>query len=101
MNPVVLQRAYHFKARAVAHMREARVPVAAEVALQNPSVGRAIEERPHASSSRTHSGASLACNSAIRQLFRYCPPRMVSAKWTRQPSRSSTLASAAAIRLRP
>src|ERR1044072_7033443 len=51
---------------------------------------------PHASSSRTRSGASRACSSAIRQLFRYWPPRMVSAKCTRQPSRSSTLASAAA-----
>ena len=32
----------------------------------------------------------------MRQLFRYCPPRMVSAKCTFQLSRSSTLASAAA-----
>src|SRR6185503_10802524 len=45
---------------------------------------------PQASSSRTRSGASLACSSAIRQLFRYWPPRMVSAKWTFQLSRSST-----------
>src|SRR5215213_5981501 len=51
---------------------------------------------PHASSSFTRAGASLACSSAIRQLFTYCPPRMVSAKCTRQLSRSSTLASAAA-----
>src|SRR5580692_2532269 len=52
---------------------------------------------PQASSSRTRDGASLACSSAIRQLFKYCPPRMVSAKWTRQLSRSSTLPIAAAI----
>src|SRR6267378_126151 len=51
---------------------------------------------PQASSSRTRSGASLACSSAMRQLLTYWPPRMVSAKWTFQLSRSSTLASAAA-----
>ena len=45
MNPVVLQRANHFQARAVAHVRQPRVAMAAEVALQNASVGRAIEER--------------------------------------------------------
>ena len=33
----------------------------------------------------------------MRQLLTYCPPRMVSAKWTFQLSRSSTLASAAAM----
>ena len=33
----------------------------------------------------------------MRQLFRYCPPRIVSAKCTRQLSRSSTLPSAAAM----
>ncbi len=52
---------------------------------------------PHASSSRTRSGASLACSSAMRQLFRYWPPRIVSAKCTFQLSRSSTFASAAAM----
>src|SRR6476659_4235590 len=51
---------------------------------------------PHASSSRTRSGACFACSSAIRQLFMYWPPRIVSAKCTRQLSRSSTFASAAA-----
>ena len=52
---------------------------------------------PQASSSRTRSGASFACSSAMRQLLTYWPPRMVSAKWTFQLSRSSTLASAAAM----
>ncbi len=33
----------------------------------------------------------------MRQLLMYWPPRMVSAKWTFQLSRSSTLARAAAI----
>ena len=51
---------------------------------------------PQASSSRTRSGASRACSSAMRQLFTYWPPRIVSAKCTRQLSRSSTLPRAAA-----
>jgi hypothetical protein len=42
------------------------------------------------------SGASLACSSAIRQLFRNFPPRMVSRKWTCQLSRELTLPMAAA-----
>jgi hypothetical protein len=33
----------------------------------------------------------------MRQLFTYWPPRIVSAKWTRQLSRSSTLPIAAAM----
>ena len=33
----------------------------------------------------------------MRQLLTYWPPRMVSAKWTRQLSRSSTFPSAAAM----
>src|SRR5947208_2765142 len=61
-----------------------------------PSLVRS-KTAPHASSSRTRSGASRACSSAIRQLLTYCPPRIVSAKWTFQLSRASTLASAAAI----
>ena len=51
---------------------------------------------PHCSSSRTRSGASLACNSAIRQLFRYLPPNIVSWKWIRQLSSGATLPSDAA-----
>jgi len=45
MNSVVLQCANHFQAGPVAHVREPRIPVAAEVALQDASVGRAIEKR--------------------------------------------------------
>src|SRR5438309_6780232 len=52
---------------------------------------------PQASSSRTRAGASWACSWAMRQLLTYWPPRMVSAKWTFQLSRGSTLASAAAM----
>src|SRR5262245_49342466 len=61
-----------------------------------PSLVRS-KTAPHFSNSRTRSGASLACSSAMRQLLTYCPPRIVSAKWTFQLSRSSTLASAAAM----
>src|SRR3954452_18443942 len=51
---------------------------------------------PQASSSRTRAGASWAWSWAMRQLLTYWPPRMVSAKWVLQLSRSSTLARAAA-----
>src|SRR5262249_4072737 len=61
-----------------------------------PSCVRSKTE-PQASSSRTRSGASFACSSAMRQLLTYWPPRMVSAKCTFQLSRSSTFASAAAM----
>ena len=50
-----------------------------------PSLVRS-NSAPQASSSQTRSGASLACSSAIRQLFRNLPPRMVSRKWTCQLS---------------
>jgi hypothetical protein len=84
VDAVVLQRADHLEAGAVADVGEARVAVAAEVALQDAAVGRAVEEAPHASSSRTRSGASWACSSAISGWLTYWPPRMVSAKCTRQ-----------------
>ena len=44
---------------------------------------------PHCSSSRTRSGASFACSSAMRQLFRYLPPTSCpgSAPSTRRPRR--------------
>src|SRR5205807_3470266 len=45
MNPVVLERANHFEPGAIANMREARVAMAAEVALEDTSVRRAIEDR--------------------------------------------------------
>ena len=51
---------------------------------------------PHASSSQTRFGASLACSSAIRGLFRNFPPRMVSRKCTCQLSLGFTLPMAAA-----
>jgi hypothetical protein len=70
--------------------------VAAEVALEDAAVGRAVEERAPGLQLAHPIGGFPAWISAIRQLLRYWPPRMVSAKWTFQPSRSSTFASAAA-----
>src|SRR5690349_20848381 len=51
---------------------------------------------PHASSSRTRSGASLAWSSAMRGLFRYLPPTIVSRKWVCHLSAGSTWPIAAA-----
>ena len=45
MNPVILERSDHLEPRAIADVREPWIPVAAEVALEDPSVPRAIEER--------------------------------------------------------
>jgi hypothetical protein len=45
VDAVVLQRADHFQSGAVAHVRQARIAMAAEVALQNFSVFGAIEHR--------------------------------------------------------
>src|SRR6185503_4706584 len=43
MDAVILQRANQLEAGAVADVRQTRIPVAAEVALQNAAVGGAIE----------------------------------------------------------
>ncbi len=54
MDAVILQRADHFEAGAVADVRQPRIPVAAEIALQNAAVAGAVEHRapgfqfPHA-----------------------------------------------------
>ena len=45
MDAVILQRANHFQAGAIADMRESRIFVAAEISLQNAPVLRAIEHR--------------------------------------------------------
>ena len=45
VDAVVLQRADHLEAGAIADVREARIAVAAEVALQDPAVLGAIEDR--------------------------------------------------------
>ena len=74
---------------------EARVLVAAEVALADLAVLGAVEQRAVGLSS--HTGRRfLACSSAMRQLLRNLPPRMVSPKWTCQLSLVLTLRIAAA-----
>ena len=45
VDAVILQRADHLEAGAVAHVREARIAMAAEVALQNAAVLGAVEQR--------------------------------------------------------
>ena len=45
VNPVVLQRADHLQAGAVAHVRQPRIAMPAEIALQNAAVPGAVEER--------------------------------------------------------
>ena len=45
MDAVVLQRADHLQAGAVADVRQARIAMPAEVALQDAAVGRAVEDR--------------------------------------------------------
>ena len=45
MDAVILERADHLEARAIADVREARIAMAAEVALQDAAVLRAIEHR--------------------------------------------------------
>ena len=45
MDAVILQRADHLEAGAIADVREPRIAVAAEVALEDAAVGRAVEQR--------------------------------------------------------
>ena len=45
VDPVILQRADHLEAGAIADVRETRIAVAAEVALEDPAVLGAIEDR--------------------------------------------------------
>ena len=45
VDPMILKRADHLQARPVADVRKARITVAAEVALQDPPVLGAVEER--------------------------------------------------------
>src|SRR5207249_3730863 len=43
MNPMVLERANHFQAGAIPHMRQPRIFVSAEIALQDSAIGRPVE----------------------------------------------------------
>ena len=60
VNRVILKRADHLEAGAVADMREARILVAAEVALEDAPVGRAVEDR----------SPRLELTHAVRRLLR-------------------------------
>ena len=55
MDAVVLERADHFQAGAIADVCQAWVGVAAEIALEHPAVGRPVEECPP-SFELTHAG---------------------------------------------
>ena len=45
VDAVVLKRPDHLEARAIADVRQARILVAAEIALEDPAIGGAVEER--------------------------------------------------------
>ena len=93
VDAVVLQRADHLEAGAVADVREARIRWPPKLRCRiRPSV-RAVEDaRPRPRARARGRAPPCACSSAMRQLLTYWPPRIVSAKWTFQLSRSSTLA---------
>jgi hypothetical protein len=94
---VLLERADHLEAGPVADVREARVAVAAEVALQDAPVLRPVEERAPALQLEHAVRRLLRVELAMRQWFSIFPPRMVSRKWTCQLSSGHTLRSAAAM----
>ena len=97
VNAVILQRADHFQTGAIADVRESRIFMAAEISLQNAAVLGAIEDRAPGFEFAHAIGRFLRVQLGHAPLLTYWPPRIVSAKWTFQLSRSSTLASAAAI----
>ncbi len=66
VDAVILQGADHLQAGAVAHVRQARITVPAEIALQNLAVFGAIEQRAPSLQFAHALGASLACSSAMR-----------------------------------
>ena len=75
------------RAAIAAHDAGARVAIVcksllgkAHTVMAEGGIAAAMANVDRADDWRTHSGASLACSSAMRQLLRYCPPRMVSAK---------------------
>jgi hypothetical protein len=94
---VLLERADHLEAGAVADVREARVPMTAEVALEDEPVLGAVEERAPLLELEDAVGRLCAWICAMRQLFRSLPPRMVSRKWTFQLSSFQTFPIAAAM----
>ena len=95
---VVLERADHLQAGAVADVGQPGVAVAAEVALEDPAVRRAVEqgapllelEHPLGRLLGVDLGHPPVVDSSL-------PPRIVSRKWTCQLSSGYTLPSAAAM----
>ena len=96
MNAVILQRANHFQTRAVADVRQARIAMAAEIALRNFAFLRAIKHR--ASFEFVHAGGRF-----LGVQFRHAPVVDVLAtahcvgEMDFPVSRSSTLPIAAAM----
>ena len=97
MDSVILQRADHLQPGAIADVRQARILMTAEISLQNTAILRSIENRAPRFQFAHAIGRFLGVQFGHAPLLTYWPPRMVSAKCTFQLSRSSTLASAAAI----
>ena len=93
---LLLQGADDLQAGAVADVSQPRVGVAAEVALADPAVLGPVEQRAVSLQLPHPLGCLLACSSAIRQLLRNLPPRIVSAKCTCQLSLELALPIAAA-----
>ena len=61
MNAMILKCADHLQTGTIADMRQTGILVTAKVALKNAAIVVSYQRaRPTASSSRTHSGASLA-----------------------------------------
>ena len=84
---VLLQRADHLQAGAVADVGQAGVAVAAEVALQDAGrlwCGRTARPIPRARARGRATSWAWIC--AMRQLLSSLPPRMVSRKCTFQLS---------------
>jgi len=79
-----------------ADVRQPRVLVPAEVSLADLAVLGPVEDRAPGLELPDPVRRLLACSSAIRQLFRDSPPRMVSRKCTCQLSFGFTLPMAAA-----
>ena len=71
--------------------------MSAEVSVEGSFRPRPVKDRAPCFQFRHAIRGLFSVSSAMRQLFTYCPPRIVSAKCTFQLSRSSTLARAAAI----
>ncbi len=73
VDAVVLERADQFEPGAIADVSETWIFVAPKLRWRMRPSGVRSKTAPQASSSRTRSGASRACSSAMRQLLTYSP----------------------------